>query len=429
MAGLSSRNSANLGLFEESKQAVDRLTAEKSRLTSIVELNDLMSSMALSGASPASLVSQLSNRIAQPIVLLDRRLSPVAMPVDAAWERMLPVIHRNLGIVLESRQVVRLRAIDAAEKETSCVVAPVIGGSDVVAFLVLLPGGSAAGLLRSEDSELAILQFAAVICSVAMTRVSFGQQVLVDSYRSTVRGLLSGDQTTAAFERLALDPMRPITVMAVVPGKAAGGVGRVVESAQSILLELCPDARPVIEVNHEVEHLVVLFNADDQAMQNLANSVCNRLNDWMESKSAVAIGLSTGAAREIRTTYRQALDAAQAAKRFGGNANHLSYGRLGLLGLLAKIEVGAELESFVESTLGPLITYDRNRGTELVATVRAFLECNQTYPALANLLKIHPNTAAYRIQRIREISGLDLLKGDDALLGQVAVLIHEDLSR
>ncbi|HLY35106.1 MAG TPA: helix-turn-helix domain-containing protein, partial [Candidatus Limnocylindria bacterium] len=53
---------------------------------------------------------------------------------------------------------------------------------------------------------------------------------------------------------------------------------------------------------------------------------------------------------------------------------------------------------------------DRTRNGSLVATLRAYLETGEQQEA-AKRLRVHPNTLRYRLDRIREISGVDL---DDA---------------
>lgn len=59
--------------------------------------------------------------------------------------------------------------------------------------------------------------------------------------------------------------------------------------------------------------------------------------------------------------------------------------------------------------LGALIDYDEGRGAaEMVLTLSRHLECGGNHDATASALKVHRSTLRYRLQRIREISGLDL---------------------
>jgi purine catabolism regulator len=55
--------------------------------------------------------------------------------------------------------------------------------------------------------------------------------------------------------------------------------------------------------------------------------------------------------------------------------------------------------------LGPLLEYDRSRGTRLVPTLRVFLEENRSWVRSADRLYVHRQTLVSRISRIEEITG------------------------
>lgn len=55
-----------------------------------------------------------------------------------------------------------------------------------------------------------------------------------------------------------------------------------------------------------------------------------------------------------------------------------------------------------------LIAYDDEHGTNLVATLRAWLDAFGDVIAAAGALYVHPNTFRYRLRRLAEVGGLDL---------------------
>ncbi|HKS43987.1 MAG TPA: PucR family transcriptional regulator ligand-binding domain-containing protein [Amycolatopsis sp.] len=61
-----------------------------------------------------------------------------------------------------------------------------------------------------------------------------------------------------------------------------------------------------------------------------------------------------------------------------------------------------------DRVLGPLLAYDQAQGTDLVRTVRVFLESACSPTAAAKALHVHVNTLRYRIARACEVLGLDL---------------------
>ncbi|MGW3995101.1 PucR family transcriptional regulator [Amycolatopsis sp. NPDC004772] len=65
--------------------------------------------------------------------------------------------------------------------------------------------------------------------------------------------------------------------------------------------------------------------------------------------------------------------------------------------------------------LGPLLAYDAEQHTDLVHTVRVFLECSGSPTRAAKALHVHVNTLRYRIGRAGELLGADLTEFTDQL--------------
>jgi len=66
-----------------------------------------------------------------------------------------------------------------------------------------------------------------------------------------------------------------------------------------------------------------------------------------------------------------------------------------------------ELHSFYSETVEPLVKYDEQYETDLVATVEAYLDSDANVPATAKQMFTHRHTIRYRLERIRDLSGHD----------------------
>jgi purine catabolism regulator len=82
----------------------------------------------------------------------------------------------------------------------------------------------------------------------------------------------------------------------------------------------------------------------------------------------------------------------------------------------------------VQDALGPLARYDAGHGTDLVATLRAYVEADYNASETARRLFVHPNTLAYRLRSIRRLLGGDPARGDLRLQVELALKL-EDLPR
>jgi DNA-binding PucR family transcriptional regulator len=73
-------------------------------------------------------------------------------------------------------------------------------------------------------------------------------------------------------------------------------------------------------------------------------------------------------------------------------------------------------DRILDGTLRPLLDYDAERQSELVPTLRAYVDSGFNLTKSADLLSVHPNTVVYRLKRIKELSGRDPHDPDDLLL-------------
>jgi sugar diacid utilization regulator len=66
-----------------------------------------------------------------------------------------------------------------------------------------------------------------------------------------------------------------------------------------------------------------------------------------------------------------------------------------------------EVRNFYDATVAAVVLYDNKYRTELVHTLQAYLDANCNMNATATAIFAHRHTVAYRLERIRELTGLD----------------------
>lgn len=83
-----------------------------------------------------------------------------------------------------------------------------------------------------------------------------------------------------------------------------------------------------------------------------------------------------------------------------------------------------QLEAFYEESVAPLARYDEQYRTDLVGTLAAYLDHDGRLGAAAQALFAHRHTVAYRLERIRELSGLDPARYEDRERLSLGLKIH-----
>ena len=122
-----------------------------------------------------------------------------------------------------------------------------------------------------------------------------------------------------------------------------------------------------------------------------------------------------------RDSFRQAGQALEMARRLRERRT-LYFPDLSVYRLLLQLEYHPELQTFKQEILGPLLAYEG--GSELLRTLEAYFDNNGNLSQAAEALYIHRNTLIYRMERIAEISGLDLDNTETRLAVQLALRIH-----
>lgn len=70
----------------------------------------------------------------------------------------------------------------------------------------------------------------------------------------------------------------------------------------------------------------------------------------------------------------------------------------------------------------PLVRYDRERGSDLVRTLRVYFACGANASEAADKLFLHRNSMLYRITRIEKLTGIDLKNPRAGLMLQLGLL-------
>jgi len=164
------------------------------------------------------------------------------------------------------------------------------------------------------------------------------------------------------------------------------------------------DDRPGAEV------VVLLPGADDALAARTADGLARELQAALPGHT-FAIGRSR-VASDPNDLQRAASEALLAANVAEGDAERpvLAFEETGAYRLLltAMSDDPGELQRFYADTVEPLVAYDDQYETDLLQTVEAFLDADGNVAGTAQRLFTHRHTIRYRLERVRELTGLDV---------------------
>jgi len=155
----------------------------------------------------------------------------------------------------------------------------------------------------------------------------------------------------------------------------------------------------------------------------LGLQIRQNIADWKPGFT-VSVGFSgpAEAPAGLAAAQREVISVMDSLARFKRWGQVVAVPELGLTGLLAAV-TDERLVDYTRRHLGPLVDHDTARKGSLVPTLRAYLETGEQQEA-AKRLRVHPNTLRYRLDRIREISGVDLEDPETRLNMAVALRVQ-----
>ena len=160
----------------------------------------------------------------------------------------------------------------------------------------------------------------------------------------------------------------------------------------------------------EGAEVVAVVPADgDERLARASDALARELEEGLSGFSiSVARSRLAVDPADVYRAGQEALLAANVGE--GEGARVLAFEDTGAYRLLlpAMSEDPAELERFYSETAEPLVAYDEQYETELVATVETYLENDGNVAATAQQLFTHRHTIRYRLERARELCGHDV---------------------
>ena len=194
------------------------------------------------------------------------------------------------------------------------------------------------------------------------------------------------------------------------------------------LFSFVKEQKVIAPYSHRDGEILLFWPVDNPKSGRELKAVANKLVEGIMAKAPsaeIVIGLGRPAATpaEWRQSQQQARESWYLGREWRGTAVTY-YGDLDFYRLLTKLGGDAEAARFFRKTLGRLISHDEERNAELVDTLETFFVCHGNQSQTAQQLHIHRNTLTYRLDRIAEITRLDLDDPDARFSLQLALKLR-----
>nr|WP_245691790.1 GAF domain-containing protein [Geodermatophilus telluris] len=397
----------NARLLEETRTALEELSAATRELRAHTEsveraagVHDRFIDVVLRGGGVEGVAAAVTEALGGRIAVLDEEGRPTGG--DGGADALPPDPAGALALA---------RATGRTVRDGEWWTAAVTVGSELLGGLVLQ---QAADL---SDADQRILERAALVTALLLLIRRTASEA-----EGRVRGELVDELLTVPLRdpdglrerarRLGADLDRPLAVVVVrVPEQ---GRGRALAAATHLAA-----TRGGLAGTRDGRVVVCL---PDLAAGEAAALVCR------EVTAAVGRPVTAGGAGPVDGPAAVAGACAEAGRcastleALGRAGESASADELGFVGLL--VGEGRDVPGFVSATLAPVLDYDARRGTDLVATLRAWFDTGSSPARAAEVLNVHVNTVTQRLDRVGRLLGRDWSAPDRALEVHLALRLH-----
>jgi sugar diacid utilization regulator len=365
------------------------------------------------------------------------RKPPAKDGEEATLEALSGAIESGAGLPAVARAAAKVLGASVALIDRSSAVLAVAASSTAEEKKLLAEGeGVASAELRVADAVVGELRYRAradapgpavtrmvsTLLALEVERARAPDWASDDAARAFVRAVLArqvtdrGDIVARAAE-LGTDvgAGAGVIVARAAPHSAQSGDwrARVLTAALRALRSAGGGALGTLGEGELAEVATVVAAGDDDHLGRAAERLEKELTAALPGFAViVARSRCVSDPVDLYRAGKEALLAANVAEAEGHTV--LAFEDTGAYRLLlpAVSEDPGELERFYEETLAPLVAYDDQYETDLVATVEAYLENDGNVAQTAARLFTHRHTVRYRLERVRELAGHDITSSE-----------------
>lgn len=383
-----------------------RLGDERVRVVQMsVEIHERLAALVADGSGPADLLDEVVAIAGGWALLFDLRGAVVAGAAAGAGDSPdARVVWNGLPRGLLERR----------GPATSTEAGP--GGSQVA--LAVTTRGKHEGVLvfgkdqRLDERDRIVVHHAVTVLGLLLSSrravIEAERRIAGDVLAEAFAGRISGADLERRLELAGFPPTEKVAALAVeVPvADDEEALEDVAWSLDGALGAHTAAARTAVLAGRVV---ALVAGADAEALaEDVLPEVAGDGRDGSRTRIGVGEPVETLA---VRHSYLSAVFALRAAP----SQRIASPRDLGSYGFLLGAQPPGALEGFMRSVIGPLIDRDRDRSSDLVASVRAFIEAGGRWEPGAELLGIHRHTLRYRVRQVEDLLGRDLTRAEDRL--------------
>ena len=306
--------------------------------------------------------------------------------------------------------------------------------------------------ITEENRELTELDYMAIENAIINLQYGFLSEFAQDEMKkkyqrdlihNILNGLLSSKEMTEAAAQLGMkesDTYRVVdfhTIKKNVQRKYTKEQLHEVGVIVGELMYLLPDAL----IYRNMDQIVMIQQVDSNQTELEYQKEMEEVEDVIQrsilyrkkdTDFQIGIGKSVEGYQRLKESYHEASRAIKyidIIRLVTGDKNKsvVHYSNLGFFQIFGEIDDVTELERYIPETLKKLYLYDDEHKGELITTLQMYLRNNQSIKKTAGAMFVHYRTISYRLEKIKQISGINFDNANEVLAVSNGLIIYKML--
>ena len=306
--------------------------------------------------------------------------------------------------------------------------------------------------ITEENRELTELDYMAIENAIINLQYGFLSEFAQDEVKkkyqrdiihNILNGLLSSKEMTEAAAQLGMkesDTYRVVdfhTITKNVQRKYTKEQLHEVGVIEGELMHLLPDAL----IYRNMDQIVMIQQVDSDQTELEYQKEMEEVEDVIQrsilyrkkdTDFQIGIGKSVEGYQRLKESYyeaSQAIKYIEIIRQVTGDKNKsvVHYSNLGFFQIFGEIDDVTELERYIPETLKKLYLYDDEHKGELITTLQMYLRNNQSIKKTAGAMFVHYRTISYRLEKIKQISGINFDNANEVLAVSNGLIIYKML--
>ncbi len=399
------------------------------------QIYQALARLSLEGAGLLGLAQAMAEQTSQTVLVQDKRLIPLAEAVSPALAPVWPEVSETLrswSHLPESLRDRRQAAAGGGWRDQSLpnglvrLICPIVAKGMARGYLSIV---GYQGELDALDQL--VVEHGAAACALEMAKAKAVSEAEKRAHGDFVDAVLTGsvplDELVRWAQRIGYDVEPPHAALIWRWGGKSDTPS--LRRLETIVNQSVAKTGVTALIRPRATEIVVFCNVAEVGRPEVALRLAAAIHraaseEYPQQPAYAGIGRPAAELLEWKDSYREAAQSLTMAARLNERAP-LFFGDLSVYRLLFQLEGNPELEAFCREVLGPLMDYVGSG--DLLETLEAFCDRLGNLSQTAEKLFIHRNSLLYRMERIQQLSGIDMNNPDTRLAVHLALKIRRML--